>query len=106
MFVDYQCSNCEELCIETHRTKDGDPIPETMIFECVKERDNGGARTICEFKRHFGRVCFDIGEGLHGNAKNGYSSSNTTYKASSLTPLSKIPGRKKSDSVLSDKSMW
>lgn len=105
MFADYQCEDCEELCMETHRTKDGEDIPDELTMGCQKGKSD---KIMCNFKRFYGgRVYFDIGEGKHGNAANKYTSNPSgVYKASALTPTNKIPGRKKSDSVLSDKSMW
>lgn len=86
MLDDYRCPECGY--IEVYVKKHGESFPETIKMEC---RNCTGTH---EFKRVWdnkGKV-FQVAEGLHGNASNGYSSNNSTYMPAGLTPLNKVYG--------------
>ena len=86
MYDDYRCEVCgkEELYKKPH----GESFPEQIQSKCDKKD------SLCYLKRVWnnkGKV-FQVAEGLHGNASNGYTSSNSTYMPANLTPLNKVYG--------------
>lgn len=73
MFADYINVETEEII--TYRKKYGIDFPEEI------EQDGK------IYKRYYGRPpVIDVAEGLHGNAKDGYTGGNSTYIKSNFTP--------------------
>lgn len=85
MYSDYKCTKCNEVKL----------VGKEYSFELNKYLDYPSTY-ICScsgvMKRVYSVPVVSVAEGMHGNASNGYTSSNLTYNPSPYSPLNKVYG--------------
>lgn len=86
MFADYQCKTClkEEMVKKEYDFENSKYLDYPKEINC-----SCGGKLI----RQYSTPVVDVCEGMYGNAKNGYSSTSSTYIPSKFSPMNSVYGK-------------